>query len=556
MGVVSCTAEYLKRDRMNVLAVIPARAGSKRIPNKNLRLIGEKPLVAYAIEHAQNALHVTDIVVTTDSPEIAIVAEQMGVMYRRRPYDLARDETTLDPVVWDAWKMMGRDYDFVITLQPTAPVLKPETIDNALEYAFKEGIDTLVSVYSQPGLAWKKDADGTCTPLYGSKEDRRNSQYLPPYYCETGAFLISNPIVMAENSRIGGVVDIFEISADESLNIRTFEDLLLARQIIADPAVAFFVNGNNAIGLGHVYRVLELVDEFYAKPVIYFDRNVTTEDVFQDTQYELVGVDGSEGLLRSVHDKDYDIFINDILSTSETYMLKLRTALPNSHIVNFEDEGAGTLHADLIFNALLGEGDNKRVKAGPDYYIAPKQLLLYRPIAIREYVSEVLITFGGADPQNYTDEVLRIIADNAAEYTALHFTVVLGPAKEEISKIDDYVSMANVTILRNVTNMPELMAKSDIAIASRGRTCYELAVLGIPTISLAENDREETHVFVSHENGFHYLGRNPSEKMIKSSLDLYISLSREERQEIQKRLLKTDLRNGRKRVMGLMQSLS
>ena len=72
---------------------------------------------------------------------------------------------------------------------------------------------------------------------------------------------------------------------------------------------------------------------------------------------------------------------------------------------------------------------------------------------------------------------------------------------------------------------------------------------------MAQNKREEKHGFVNNENGFTYLGLNPSDYVIKSALDMYIGMSKEERQQYQKRLLEHDLKNGRKRVKELIDSL-
>ena len=91
------------------------------------------------------------------------------------------------------------------------------------------------------------------------------------------------------------------------------------------------------------------------------------------------------------------------------------------------------------------------------------------------------------------------------------------------------------------------MSRCDIAITSRGRTCYELAMMGIPAIAMAQNRREETHGFANHENGFNYLGLKPSTAIIKANLDLYLNSSKAERQALQNVLLSKDLRNGRER---------
>ncbi|MBP1571951.1 MAG: cytidyltransferase, partial [Oscillospiraceae bacterium] len=87
---------------MKILAVIPARAGSVGIPNKNIRLINGKPLISYAIANAKNSKYITDIVVTTDSAQVEIVAEQMGVAVHHRAPHLCDSKATLDGVIYDA----------------------------------------------------------------------------------------------------------------------------------------------------------------------------------------------------------------------------------------------------------------------------------------------------------------------------------------------------------------------------------------------------------------------------------------------------------------------
>ena len=103
--------------------------------------------------------------------------------------------------------------------------------------------------------------------------------------------------------------------------------------------------------------------------------------------------------------------------------------------------------------------------------------------------------------------------------------------------------------------MPELMSSCDIGITSRGRTGYELAILGIPSISMAQNQREEKHGFVCNENGFTYIGLNPADEIIESNIKMYLSMSKESRLRFHDTLLAHDLRGGRRRVMGLINGL-
>ncbi len=533
---------------MKILAVIPARAGSKGIPNKNIRIINGHPLIYYSIKNALNSQNITNVIVTTDSPEVKIIATQMGASVRWRDEQLCGDAVTLDAVVYDAIDCI-RNWDYVVTMQPTSPTLSINTLDKAIEYAIKHDLDTLISAINAPHLSWK-ERDGKKIPNY---EKRLNRQYLPPCYMETGAFVISKASVITKKTRIGNKIDIFEVSRDESQDIDTFEDLQSVAATLNKKKVAIYVNGNNKRGIGHIYRALELADEFYSKPDIYYDLNQTDIKIFGKTTHTLIPVNGIAELFDKCRQEQYNIFINDILTTSIDYMIGLRSVLPKAKIINFEDDGEGILKADLVFNALYNEGGLPQIKTGEQYYISGKVFMFYEPIKIKEKVRRVFISFGGADPQNYSDRLLAIISKT--KYKDFQFIVVLGRAKQNVEELLKYNDYNNIDVLYDVSNMPELMTSCDIAITSRGRTGYELAILGIPSIAMAQNRREEKHGFVCNENGFTYIGLNPADEIIESTLKMYLELSMKSRQNFQNKLLSHDLRNGRRRVMGLINSI-
>ena len=195
----------------------------------------------------------------------------------------------------------------------------------------------------------------------------------------------------------------------------------------------------------------------------------------------------------------------------------------------------------------------RKTRRSIEHRICGKTFLFYEPIPIRERVEHVLISFGGSDPQNYTDRVLAMISK--PEYSAYRFTVVLGKAKHNVEELMNYNHFPNIEVFYDVSNMPELMSKCDVALTSRGRTSYELAILGIPTIAMAQNEREEKHSFVCNENGFSYIGLNPSDEIIEGNLKMYLSTSQSSRQHFQDQLLRFDLKSGRKHVMSLITSI-
>ena len=430
-------------------------------------------------------------------------------------------------------------------MQPTSPVLSVNTLDSALAYAIDNNLDTLISVVNKPHLSWREE-NGIKVPNYNK---RLNRQYLPPNYLETGAFVISKASVVTVSSRIGKRVDVFEIPENEAQDIDNFIDLQTAETCLKRRSVAIYVNGNTERGTGHVYRVLEIADEFYTKPDIYFDINQTDIKIFGKTTHNLIPVNGITELFEICRQKQYDIFINDILSTSIDYMIGLRLVLPNARIINFEDDGEGSLKADIVFNALYPASKLDHVYSGEKYFFPKKIFMFYKPIEISERVRKVFVSFGGSDPRRYTDRILDIISKQ--EYKTYNFTVVLGRLKNNIEELKRY-ACSNIQILFDVTNMPEVMTDCDMAITSRGRTGYELAMLGIPSIAMAQNTGEEKHSFISNENGFSYIGLNPNDDIIEGMLKTYLLSSKETREKFQGKLLSHDLRNGRKRVMDII----
>src|SRR5687767_2294422 len=120
----------------NFLVIIPARGGSKGIPRKNLRPLNGVPLISYSINLALQSSFKPDVFVSTDDAEIAYFAEKFGAQVHMRDPNLGGDKITLDPVIYEAYttiaKKLNKQYDFVITLQPTSPLLSVKSLDLAI----------------------------------------------------------------------------------------------------------------------------------------------------------------------------------------------------------------------------------------------------------------------------------------------------------------------------------------------------------------------------------------------------------------------------------------
>ena len=133
-----------------VLALIPARAGSKRIVNKNIKLFAGKPLIAWTIEAAKVCENITDIVVSTDGEDIAAIAKQYGAEIPfMRPDNLSSDTALSIDVVLHAIDFLsesGRDYDLLLLLQPTSPLRSTSDISTAIDFFNRSNAQGVISV--------------------------------------------------------------------------------------------------------------------------------------------------------------------------------------------------------------------------------------------------------------------------------------------------------------------------------------------------------------------------------------------------------------------------
>lgn len=218
---------------MHVVAIIPARGGSKGIPLKNLQPVAGKPLMAYVIEACLGARSVDRTVVSTDHEGIAAVARQFGAEVPfMRPQDLAGDATTLDPVIFHAVDTLERTsgvtVDIALTIQPTCPLLSSATIDRAVNELIEGDWDSVITVRDDRHLRWTL-VDGRPRPLY---EARVNRQQLPPTFCETGALFASRRRVITPTDRLGSNIGLVVTPEQEGVDIDTELDLRLAEIII------------------------------------------------------------------------------------------------------------------------------------------------------------------------------------------------------------------------------------------------------------------------------------------------------------------------------------
>lgn len=538
---------------MNILIVIPARGGSKGIPRKNLRLLSGKPLIYYSIKIALASKYNIDVYVSSEDDEVLNTAIQFGAKIHKRDMSIADDKTTLDPVIYDCYKhaedLENKEYDFIITMQPTSPLLKSSSLDSAIEKVILDyNIETVIAAKDDTHLSWRKE-NSTFLPNY---KERVNRQYLTPTFTETGGFFITRKDIITSTNRIGKNVELYILENGEEIDIDTYEDWNLCEYHLKRKHILFVVTGNSIVGLGHVYNTLLIANDILSHQITFLVDNESqmAYDKIASKNYS-VYMQKEEYIINDIKTFSPDLIISDRLDTSLVYMEALKSL--NIKTINFEDLGEGSKIADLVINAIYPE---KQVLPnhyfGHDYFILRDEFIYSNQKENINDVKNILITFGGVDPNNYSKKSVETIYDYCNK-NKINIIVITGFGYKEYNSLAKF---DNISIVKNVTNISKYMRKADLIFTSAGRTTYEIASIGTPTIVLAQNERELTHFFASSEFGFLNLGLGynvSNEELYKSFIQLIST--QESRIYMSDLMKKIDLKNGRKTVIKLIQDL-
>ena len=219
-----------------VVAIIPARGGSKGVPRKNVRLLAGKPLLAWTVEAALQSRLIDRVIVSTEDSEIAAVSRQYGAEVVIRPADLARDETPTEPVILHVLenleKLENHRPDIVVLLQATSPLRNNLHIKAAFDVFQRENDDSLLSVCSSHSFLWKKSESGACSVNY-DYTNRPRRQDAEPEFRENGAiYITSREIMVNQQNRLGGRIGLYVMEDEDSVEIDSPYDFWLCQQIL------------------------------------------------------------------------------------------------------------------------------------------------------------------------------------------------------------------------------------------------------------------------------------------------------------------------------------
>ncbi|MCE7863988.1 MAG: acylneuraminate cytidylyltransferase family protein [Bacteroidetes bacterium CHB5] len=219
---------------MKILGIIPARGGSKGVPNKNIKLLGDRPLIQYTIDAARQSKLLSKIIVSTDSESIAEYVKKSGdYIPFMRPGSLALDSTPTLPVIQHALQFYLKKkekFDAVCLLQVTTPFRMPGFIDRAINRFMEQGCDALISVLPvptefNPHWIFEPGEQGLLKIATGDEKIIPRRQDLPPaFYRDGSVYITRTDVLLEQNSLYGCTLGYIENNPQWHVNIDTPDD--------------------------------------------------------------------------------------------------------------------------------------------------------------------------------------------------------------------------------------------------------------------------------------------------------------------------------------------
>ena len=487
-----------------VIAVVPARGGYDEVPYLNIKKLGSLPLIAHTLRQAARSRYVDRIIVSTDDDQVAEVAREYGAEVPfRRPAELSGHIPILKPVIAHAIRFLeqheGEKVDLVVTLQATSPFRTAEQIDLALDKLVEENFDSVISLREEKVLTWRV-VDGKLTHLF-EKEGRRED--MEPLYQEDGAIRAMRRSVLDSSERLGKRVGHVLMDKGSSITVHDIYDFWLAEKLVRLPRILFRVDGGARIGMGHVYRSLAIADEIRSvspsADIQFLMRAEYTEGVQRVSTsgypVRVLSDDAPESVTKEIHDYSPNVIINDFPAPMKKGYLEALAKLGASTI-NLVDSLEDIEKPAEMASVIIATMHDDQVEL-EDFYGGPSYAILResfsgRPKGELERPDQVVVSFGGSDPQGLTLKVLRALDGQANEIGDLTVRVVLGPAFSYRQELEELLTKLSIqpSVLESVENMAETLSEAKLVFCSGGMTVFEIAALGTPGVVLCQNARE------------------------------------------------------------------
>lgn len=222
---------------MDILAIIPARGGSKGIPYKNICLLAGKPLIAHTIEQAGLSRLINRIVVSTDDEKIASVAAGLNIETIKRPKRISGDKASSESALIHTLEHLESTENYhpelIVFLQCTSPLTSHEDIDGTIQHLISEEADSAFSAIPFHYYVWEKTPDNNCIGVNHNKNKRLMRQERKDQFLENGAvYVMRTSGFLKARHRFFGRTVLFETPAERCFEIDEPIDLKIAEKMI------------------------------------------------------------------------------------------------------------------------------------------------------------------------------------------------------------------------------------------------------------------------------------------------------------------------------------
>jgi len=474
-----------------MIAVIPARGGSQEVKRKNLAIVDGKPLLCH-IADTLKGMGIR-VVVSTEDSEIASVAKVHGYEVHHRDKSLADDQTPVAEVASAVILDLGYKGPVIIA-QPTCPFVTQPTLSRLINRLGDTCLDaTLVT----PNTHILRNRSERIMEAVNRQDMPRSFLSL---WREIGVRVFAAGVSFDSDPD-----DTVEVEGREAYDIDTIHDLRAAQ--LKEHTIEISVMGNERVGSGHVRRGIALANELQHHNIRFSvtdDSDGWAVDMIEASDYAVP---------KPISWPPTDLVILDKLDTTREEVSRFKAN--GSIVVTIEDLGAGSQQADLVINALYPTDPHRKWKTnmvnGPDCVDLRPEFIGLPDYEITDN-KRVLCMFGGTDPSHLGKRVAN--------------------------------NLTNVTLIppHADAEVAYEMMNHDVLITSAGRTVYEAAAVGIPTIVIAQNAREATHSHLGVGNLYLGVGSVVTDSQIQTTVKGLLA----------DRQLRTDLsETGRKSVDGL-----
>lgn len=215
---------------IEIVAIIPARGGSKQIPKKNIKLLAGKPLISYSIQQALESKYVSKVIVSTDDKEIALIAESYDAEIIYRPKYLAEDKTPTEPVIEHSIKRLIKKYhctpEYIVLLQPTSPLREAIDINQSIQKIKDENADSLLSVCENNRFYWNSETIKSINYDFKNRPRRQDKKW---ELIENGSIYITKTSVFLKaHNRLAGKIITYLMPKWKSFEIDELFDFEIA----------------------------------------------------------------------------------------------------------------------------------------------------------------------------------------------------------------------------------------------------------------------------------------------------------------------------------------